>query len=109
MVIICHNDLIFHANDDQMRAGHSHDTTESRGAGLLVSYFVDMFNSYLRLSSEEYDDLNSYLRLSSEEYDDLNGDEEPSKTDAREVLQYEAEWEGYWDNTKFMVQVELRS
>ena len=95
MVIICHNDLIFHANDDQMRAGHSHDTTESRGAGLLVSYFVDEFNSYLRLSSEEYDD--------------LNGDEEPSKTDAREVLQYEAEWEGYWDNTKFMVQVELRS
>ena len=57
--------------------------------------------------SDFVDEFNSYLRLSSEEYDNLDGDEKPFKTDAREILQYGAEREGYWDNTKFMVQVGL--
>ena len=62
LVIIHHDESIFHANDDQIRMWGEPDThmirPKSRGAGLMISDFVDGFNGYLQLSSAEYDCLN---------------------------------------------------
>ena len=61
---------------------------KSRGAGLMIS-----------------DEFNGYLQLSCEEYDRLDDDDKLSKRAAREMLQYGAEREGYWDNATFMSQL----
>ena len=86
-----YDESTFHANDDQMRMWGEPDThmirLKSRGAGLMISAFIEEFDCFLRPSDEQYD----------------NNAEKPSKKAAREMLHYGAEREGYWDNMKFMV------
>lgn len=65
---------------------------KSKGAGLVISDFVDEFGGFLRLSDEEYDNI-------------PDDDNKPSSKEARESLYYGAKREGYCDNQKFMAQV----
>ena len=98
LVIIHHDESTFHANDDEVRMWGEPDShmirPKSKGASLMVSDFVEEFGGFLRLSDDEYGSI-------------PEDREKPSKKEARVILQYGAEREGYWNNQKFMVQVGL--
>lgn len=62
-----------------------HVRPKSRGAGLMVSDFIDDSCGFLRLSDEEFQSI-------------PEGVEKPETKEAREILEYGARREGYWDN-----------
>ena len=95
-VVIFHDESTFQANDDQTTFWGAKYIIflrpKSKGAGIMVSDFIDEHNGYLRLCDEEY---------------------ERSKTChpgikiyARKYLEYGENKEGYWTSEKFMAQIE---
>ena len=58
-VIFFHDDSTFQSNDDQSTYWGEKGTTimrpKSKGAGIMVSDFIDEKNGFLRLTQEEYD------------------------------------------------------
>ena len=97
-VIFFHDESTFQANDDQptqwgneaMKGGMLRP--KSRGAGVMVSDFIDEKNGYLRLTDDEFKkacDQNVVV-----------------KREAREYLEYGESKEGYWTAAKFLKQIE---
>ena len=65
---------------------------KGQGRGIMVSDFIDEHNGFLALTDTEYEQ-------GKEMYPDL-------QQHARRLLKYGAEFEGYWNSEKFLVQVE---
>ena len=66
---------------------------KSKGAGIMVSDFIDEHNGYLRLSDDEYEHF-------KESHPGI-------KRQARAYLEYVENKEGYWTSEKFMAQIEV--
>ena len=95
-VIIFHDESTFQANDDQTTFWGAKDIiflrSKSKGAGIMVSDFIDEHNGYLRLCDEEYERSNTC---------------HPGiKIYARKYLEYGENKEGYWTSEKCMAQIE---
>ena len=94
-VVIFHDESTFHANEDQKSMwgvkGEHMLRPKSKGAGYMVSDFVDEHNGYLALTDEEFD------RASQ-----TNPGIEKK---ARDLLLYGESKEGYWTGEKFMKQM----
>ena len=94
-VVIFHDESTFQANDDQSTFWGAKDMTilrpKSKGAGIMVSDFIEEHNGYLHLSDEEYErSKQTFPRL---------------KKYARSFLEYGENKEGYWTSERFMVQI----
>ena len=96
LVLIFHDESIFHSNDDQGwmwgEKGKTILKPKGQSRGIMVSDFIDEHNGYLALSDAEYDQ-------GKQTYPDL-------QQQARKLLKYGAEFEGYWNSEKFLEQVE---
>ena len=96
LVLIFHDESIFHSNDDQGwmwgEKGKTILKPKGQGRGIMVSDFIDEHNGYLALTDAEYEQ-------GKQTYPDL-------QQQARKLLKYGAEFEGYWNNDKFLEQVE---
>ena len=94
--VIFHDESTFQANDDQSimwgKKGEHMLRPKSKGAGIMVSDFIDNKNGYLALTDEEF-------RVAS-----LTNPNLPQQ--ARQYLEYGESREGYWTGEKFMKQVE---
>ena len=95
-VVIFHDESTFQANDDQRTFWGTKDMQilkpKSRGAGIMVSDFIEEHNGYLRLTDEEFEEAKkSNPRL---------------KKQARAFLEYGENKEGYWTSEKFMSQID---
>ena len=59
LVVFCHNESTFQCNDDQnMQWGYKGEKMmkpKSKGAGIMVSDFVDQHPGFLAFSSEQYE------------------------------------------------------
>ena len=95
-VVFFHDESTFMSNEDQSTQwgmkGEKMMKPKSRGAGIMVSDFVDEHNGFLALSDAEYDRvkvLNPRLR----KY-------------AREFLEYGENKEGYWTRDRFIAQMQ---
>lgn len=90
-VVFFHDESIFHANEDQhFQWGIKGDhmiRPKSKGSGIMVSDFVDERNGYLALTEEEHQDNPSIKRQ------------------ARLLLEYGENREGYFTSEKFMAQI----
>ena len=65
---------------------------KSKGAGIMVSDFIEEHNGYMRLTDKEYERAkNTHPRL---------------KRQARIFLEYGENKEGYWTSERFMAQIE---
>ena len=96
LVLIFHDEATYHSNDDQKwmwsEQGKQPIRPKSQGRGLMVSDFIEEHSGYLKLTDTEYDKAK---------------DSHPGIwKEARQLLKIGAEYEGYWDNEKFMKQVE---
>ena len=94
-VVIFHDESTFQANDDQTKFWEAKDMVvlrpKSRGAGIMVSDFIDEHNGYLQLTNEEYDAsiiANPGLKKCAH-------------------LEYGENREGYWTSEKFMAQIQV--
>lgn len=94
-VVIFHDESTFQCNDDQPTFWGTKGTVaikpKHKGAGIMVSDFIDEKNGYLALTQEEYDvakqtDPNIWMQ-------------------ARAFLEYGESKEGYWTSEKFMEQI----
>ena len=98
-VVIFHDESTFQANDDQLKFWGTKDMTilrpKSKGAGIMVSDFIDEHNGYLRLSDDEYEQF-------KESHPGI-------KRQARAYLEYGENKEGYWTSEKFMAQIEVEA
>ena len=96
VVLLFHDESTFHSNEDQgwmwAEKGKQPIRPKGLGRGIMVSDFVDEFNGLLTLTEEEFE----RGRLM---YPNL-------KKKARVLLKYGVESEGYWNNEKFIKQVE---
>ena len=96
LVLIFHDESIFHSNDDQGwmwgEKGKIILKPKGQGRGIMVSDFIDEHNGYLALTDAEYEQ-------GKQTYPDL-------QQQARKLLKYGAEFEGYWNSDKFLEQVE---
>ena len=96
LVLIFHDESSFHANEGQSimwaEEGRVPIRPKNQGRGLMVSDFVTEFYGLLQLSVEEY-------RTAAEA--------DPSiRMCAREILKFGAGNEGYWNNSRFLKQME---
>ena len=96
-IVIFHDESTFQANDDQMKFWGVKDMTflrpKSRGAGIMVSDFIEEQNGYLRLDDSEYEQAKQlHPRI---------------KRQARMFLEYGENKEGYWTSEKFMAQIQV--
>ena len=95
LVIICHDESTFQSNEDQRYSWLQEDQhvikPKSRGSGRMVSDFIDEFTGYLRLSESEYEK----AKIS---YPDIT-------IEAREIIEYGENRDGYWTSEKFLNQV----
>ena len=95
-VLIFHDESIFHSNDDQRwmwgEKGKIILKPKGQGRGIMVSDFIDEHNGYLAFTDAEYEQ-------GKQTYPDL-------QQQARKLLKYGAEFEGYWNSDKFLEQVE---
>jgi len=95
LVLIFHDESTFHANEDQgwmwAEKGKMIIRPKGQGRGIMVSDFIDEHNGYLALTDAEFEQ----GKLT---YPDL-------KKEARVLLKYGAEYEGYWNNEKFLHQI----
>ncbi len=96
-VIFFHDESTFQSNDDQSTFWGEKGTTvmrpKNKGAGIMVSDFIDEKNGYLRFTQEEYD---------------LAKQSDPNIwMEARAFLEYGENREGYWNSEKFMNQIKM--
>ena len=96
LVLIFHDESIFHSNDDQGwmwgEKGNTILKPKGQGRGIMVSDFIDEHNGFLALTDAEYEQ-------GKQMYPDL-------QQHTHRLLKYGAEFEGYWNSEKFLVQVE---
>lgn len=95
LVLLYHDESIFSTNEGQTWMWATEDTPviqpKTKGAGIMVSDFIDQHRGYLRLTEAEHT-----RALASDP--DFPGT-------ARATLEYGAEKEGYWTGEKFMTNV----
>ena len=97
LVVIFHDESSFHANEGQSvmwgEEGRVPIRPKNQGRGLMVSDFITEFDGLLQLSIEEY-------RRAAES--------DPSiRMCAREILKFGSGSEGYWNNARFLKQMEM--
>jgi hypothetical protein len=95
-VVFFHDESTFAANDDQCftwgKKGEHLLRPKSKGAGIMVSDFVEERSGYLALTEEELKEA---------------GQTNPAiQKEARQLLEYGESKEGYWTGDKFMSQME---
>lgn len=95
-VLFCHDESTFQCNDDQTLQwglkGSKMIKPKSKGAGIMVSNFIDEHNGFLAFNDEEYERAKAI---------------DPNfKKYAREFLEYGESKEGYWTRDKFVAQME---
>ena len=95
-VVFFHDESTFNSNEDQSLKwglkGEKIMKQKSKGAGIMVSDYIDEHNGFLALTEEEYQ---------------AAKDANPAiKPYAREFLEYGESKEGYWTRDKFMEQME---
>lgn len=92
LVLIYHDESIFSTNEGQQWAWATGEEAiiqpKTKGAGIMVSDFIEQHSGYLRLSTEEAKGVNPTF-----------------PTTARVLLEYGAEKEGYWNSKRFMENV----
>ena len=97
LVLIYHDESTFHAHEGRSKGwsekGKQPLLPKGRGRGLMISDFVDEHNGFLQLTEEEHKQAKR----------ELNDNAFPRYS--REVLEYGAEHEGYWNNKMFIKQV----
>ena len=95
-VIFFHDESIYHVNEDQPSFWGDSNThvlrPKSKGAGIMVSDFVEEREGYLALTFEQYDQ----AKLSDPHF----------PLQARQLLEYGDSKEGYWTSVRFMQQME---
>jgi hypothetical protein len=92
LVIIYHDESIFHTNEGQTwiwgTGDHAYIQPKSKGAGIMVSDFIDEHNGFLCLTDTEH----QIASASNSNFPKA----------ARALLEYGAGKEGYWTSEKFM-------
>ena len=90
--MIYHDESIFNTNEGQTWMWGTDDNPailpKNKGSRIMVSDFVEEHGGYLRLSEDELD-------VAAEIYPEF-------PYEARQLLEYGAEKEGYWTSEKFM-------
>ena len=97
LVIIYHDESIFHSNEDQgwawVEEGMQTIRPKGQGKGIMVSDFINEYNGYLQLTTEEFESARQH---------------NPAiKKEARVLWKYGVADEGYWDNDNFIKQVKV--
>ena len=94
-VVIFHDESTFQANEGQTFFWGTKDMhllrPKGKGAGIMVSDFIDEHNGYLRLTDEEF-------TQGLQRHPDI-------KRQARVFLEYGENKEGYWNSDKFLAQI----
>ena len=95
LVVIYHDESIFNTNEGQKWMWGEEERPailpKTKGSGIMVSDFVEEHGGYLRLTDEEFKrgrKKNCHL-----------------VQEAREMLEYGADKEGYWTSERFMAQM----
>ena len=95
LVLIYHDESVFHANDAQSWQWAEEDKItirpKSQGRGLMISDFIEEHGGYLQLTTEEHE----VAKLSEPNL--------PLK--ARVVFKFGSQGDGYWNNELFINQV----
>ena len=95
LVLIYHDESTFHSNDDQgwvwAEKWSQQIKPKGQGRGLMVSDFIEEHNGYLKLTDTEYEEARSHHPNLWKE--------------ARYILKYGTDSQGYWNSEKFMNQV----
>jgi len=95
-VVFFHDETTFQSNEDQPvqwgLKGMKVMKPKSKGAGIMVSDFIDEHNGFLALSDEEYE------RAKQEN--------PTARKYARQFFEYGENKEGYWTRDRFMAQIE---
>ena len=95
LVVFCHDESTFQCNDDQnMQWGYKSDKImkhKSKGAGIMISDFVDEHNGFLAFSDDEY----SRVKTTDPDLPKY----------ARAFLEYGEAREGYWTGDRFVEQM----
>ena len=96
LVIIYDDKSIFNTNEGQSWMWGEEDRPailpKTKGSGIMVSDFVKEHGGYIRLTDAEFE-------TAKEQYPDLT-------QNAKQLLEYGAEQEGYWTDDWFMQQIE---
>lgn len=96
LVLIYHDESIFNVNNGQTWVWGSEDQPfikpKTKGAGIMVSDFIDQHNGFLRLTDEEHAQAVHSLDSSFPK-------------SARVLLEYGADKGGYWTSEKFLSNV----
>ena len=96
-VVFFHDETTFMSNEDQPTQwgmkGEKMMKPKSRGAGIMVSDFVDEHNGFLALSDAEYDEVKA-TKPHLHKY-------------ARKFLEYGENREGYWTRDRFIKQMKM--
>ena len=95
LVLIYHDESIFNASEGQLWMWAAEDMAvirpKTKGSGIMVSDFIDQHSGFLRLTDEEYE---------------LARATDPSfPKQARALLEYGADRDGYWTGDKFMANI----
>ena len=97
-IVIFHDESIFSVNEDQHTQWGTSDTVtikpKGKGAGIMVSDFVDEHNGYLRLNDEEFGEAKKLYGSTM-------------KKEARVFLEYGEGKEGYWTSERFLAQMDI--
>lgn len=95
LVTIFHDESSFQSNEDQRFMWSQPDQTaikpKSRGSGRMVSDFIEEYSGYLRLTPFE-------LAAAKAQNTDILGE-------ARQIIEYGENRDGYWTGDKFLAQV----
>ena len=95
LVVFFHDESTFQSNEDQsLQWGLKGSKTikpKSKGAGIMVSDFIDEHSGFLAFSDEEYEKAKE-INPNLPKY-------------ARKFLEYGESREGYWDRDKFVAQM----
>ena len=78
--------------------GRENEEEKSKGAGIMVSNFIDEYNGFLALS-------NGFLALTNEEYQAAKVTNPNIRPYTQEFLEYGESKEGYWTRDKFIAQM----
>lgn len=96
-VVFFHDESIFTANEDQKLQWGSTDMhvifPKSKGAGIMVSDFIDELNGYLRLTDDELEHAKVKYGANFQK-------------EAHMLLEYGENKEGYWTSNKFLSQMD---
>ena len=94
-VVLFHDESTFQSNEDQPTLWAEKGTTvmrpKSKGAGIMVSDFIDEHSGYLQLTDEEH--------ARAKESDPT------IRKHARQLFEYGEGRDGYWTSEKFMAQL----